>query len=121
MPIREELAGLSGLQRRRLKALRLAQHAASRLPITWRLGAGARAADITISAASYDGEALRLRVSATRAGVTKADTLVIVNPPIMVPEGATRVDEDGNVVATYREDAAGAIRAVVEDVVRGWA
>ena len=120
MPIRDEIAGLSGLQRRRLKAQRLAEHAASRLPITWRLGAGARAADITISAASYDGEALRLRVSATRGGQTKADTLIIVNPPIMAPDGGTTTNEDGVVVATYREDAAAAIRAVVEDVVRGW-
>lgn len=120
MPIREELAGLSALERRRLKARRLAETAASRLPITWRLGTGARAADITVSAASYDGEALRLRVSATRAGRTRAETVVIVNPPIMTPDGGTRVNEDGDVVPTYREDATAAIRSVVEDVVRGW-
>lgn len=120
MPIREELAGLSALERRRLKARRLAETAASRLPITWRLGTGARAVDITISAARYDGEALRLRVSATRAGRTRADTVVIVNPPIMVPDGGTRVDDNGKVVATFREDVTAAIRSVVEDVVRGW-
>lgn len=121
MPIRDELVGLDALQRRRLKALRLAEHAASRLPITWRLGVGARATDITVSAASYDGEALRLVVAAIRTGRTiRTDEIVIVNPPIMTPDGGTRVNEDGDVVATYREDALGAIRSVVEDVVRGW-
>lgn len=121
MPIRDELVGLDALQRRRLKALRLAEQASSRLPISWRLGVGARATDITVSAASYDGEALRLRVAAkTRAGVERADEVVVVNPPILVPDGGTRVNEDGDVVPTYREDVVGAIRSVVEDVVRGW-
>lgn len=124
MPIRDELVGLDALQRRRLKARRLAEHAASRLPITWRLGTGARAVDITVSAARYDGEALRLRVSArTRAGVERADDVVIVNPPIMMPTGrlAPNPDPEGPpMINEYREDAVGAIRSVVEDVVRGW-
>lgn len=123
MPIREELEGLSALARRRLKARRLAEHAAARLPISWRLGAGARAAEITVSAASYDGEALRLVVSATRAGRTMTDEVVIVNPPIMTPTGrqAPNPDPEGPpMINEYREDAIGAIRSVVEDVVREW-
>lgn len=125
MSIREELAGLSALARRRLKAQRLAAQAAARLPITWRLGAGARAVDITVSAARYDGEALRLQVSAVdQTGQTiGTDEVVIVNPPIMVPTGrqVPNPDPEGpTMINEYREDAIGAIRSVIEDVVRMW-
>lgn len=126
MPIREELAGLDAAARRRLKARRLAETAAARLPITWRLGAGARAVDITVSAARYDGEALRMQVSAAdRTGRTiGADEVVVVNPPIMTPTGRQTPNPDPEgpaMINEYREDAIGAIRSVVEDVVRGWA
>lgn len=123
MPIREELAGLSPVARRRLKARRLAEHAASRLPITWRLGAGPRAVDITVSAASYDGDALRLRVRAQRGSWSMADDVVVINPPIMTPTGrqAPNPDPEGPpMINEYREDAIGAIRSVIEDVVRMW-
>lgn len=123
--IREEIANLDPIARRRHKALRLAENAASRLPISWSVGAGKSRTTITISAASFDGEALRLGVSASQGAWAKTDDLVVINPPIMVPTGRKIPNpapdpDSAPLIDEYEENPVQAIRKIVEDVVRQW-
>lgn len=123
--IREEIANLSPIERRRRKAQRLAENAASRLPITWSLGSGQARTSITISTASFDGEALCMRVSASRGAWSMADDLVVINPPILVPTGRKIPNPDPDpdsapMIDEYEESPVKAIRLIVEDAVRVW-
>lgn len=123
--IRGEIANLAPVAKRRLKAQRLAEHAASRLPIAWSLGAEPNRTTITITAASFDGEALHMNVSARRGTWAKADDLVVINPPIMVPTGRKipnpNPDPDSApMINEYEENPVEAIRFIVEDTVRMW-
>ena len=118
--IREEISGRDGLARRRIKAQRLAENAAARLPITWTMGTGQNRVTTAVTAASHDGEALRLDVQASRGAWSKADDLRIINPPIMVPTGRQVPNPEGGMMNEYREDPVEAIRQVIEDVVRLW-
>lgn len=118
--ITEEITGRDALTRRRIKAQRLAENAASRLPITWSLGQAPNRIAITVTAAAFDGEALRLQVAASRGAWNRQDEIIIVNPPVLVPDGGTRVDETGQTLPTYTENPVQAIRLVVEDVIANW-
>lgn len=123
--IREEISGRDGLARRRIKAQRLAENAAARLPITWSMGTGQNRTAITVTAASFDGEALCLDVQASRGAWSYADDLRIINPPIMVPTGRKIPNPDPNpdaaaMINEYEENAVAAIRQIIEDTVRLW-
>lgn len=107
-----ELAGRNALERRRIKAQRLAENAAARLPVSWSIGKGRDRLLITVAAASFDGNDLRLRVAAG----AYADDVIIRNPPVMVPTG--NVNADGSPVYVY--DPVNALRIMVEDVVGIW-
>lgn len=118
--ITEEISGRDALTRRRIKARRLAEHAAGRLPITWLAGQAPNRVAIAVTAASFDGEALRLHVTASRGAWNHEDQVIIINPPVLAPDGGTRVDENGHTVPTFAENPAQAIRLVIEDVVATW-
>lgn len=125
MPIRDEILTLPPVARRRQKALRLAEHAAARLPITWQMGQAPNRVAITVSAASFDGEVLILRVTASKGAWTKIDDVRIINPPIMVPTGRKIPNpnpepDSAAMINEYEENPAAAIRAILEDVVRLW-
>lgn len=125
MPIRDEILALPPVARRRRKAHRLAENAASRLPITWQMGQGQNRTAITVTAANFDGEALILWVTASRGDWSKIDDVRIVNPPIMVPTGRKipnpNPDPDSAaMINEYEENPVAAIRAIIEDAVRLW-
>lgn len=123
--IREELQGLGPVARRRRKALRLAQNAAARLPISWSMGAGQNRTTITVTAASFDGDGLRLWVTASKGAWSKADDLRVINPPIMVPTGRKVPNPNPEpdapaLINEYEENPVAAIRAIIEETVRLW-
>lgn len=118
--IRDEILNLGPLERRRRKALRLAENATARLPITWAMGVGQNRTTITVTAASYDGEALRLEVTASKGAWTYSDDLRVINPPIMVPTGRKVPNPEGGLMDEFAENPVQTIRLVVEDAVRLW-
>lgn len=123
--IRDEILALPPVARRRRKALRLAENATSRLPITWQMGQGQNRTAITVTAASFDGEALILWVTASRGDWSKTDDVRIINPPIMVPTGRKIPNpnpepDSAAMINEYEENPVAAIRAILEDAVRLW-
>lgn len=123
--IREELQGLGPVARRRHKALRLVQNAAARLPISWSMGAGQNRTSITVTAASFDGEALILWVTARKGAWSMTDDLRVINPPIMVPTGRQVLNPHPEpdapaLINEYEENPVAAIRSIIEDAVRLW-
>lgn len=120
---------LTPLQRRRLaariKAVALRDRIAS-FPQekTWTLPNGAT---VTVEGLTLAGDDLRFHLTVLRpnGSVYFEDDVVVVNPPVLVPDGdVPNPDYDPGDpdsperVKVYREDIRGALRAIVADTVR---